>query len=89
VDDIVLALQYATDNALKVIPAAGGHGSFVPIDRGSLYLDMRHFDSIDLDEEAGTVTFQGGVVTRDLLRTLGERGFYASVPNSNAVGMVG
>jgi hypothetical protein len=84
-----LALQYATNNTLKVIPAAGAHGSFVPIDQGSLYLDLRRFDCIDLNEEAGTVTFQGGVITRDLLRTLGERGFYASVPNSNAVGMAG
>ncbi|KAK3071972.1 hypothetical protein LTR53_007671 [Teratosphaeriaceae sp. CCFEE 6253] len=88
-DDLVTAIEYAQTNALKVILVGGAHGTFVPIDSKCLYLQMSRFNSIDLDEQASTVTFGGGVITREVIRTLGERGYYTCVPSSSAVGMAG
>jgi FAD/FMN-containing dehydrogenase len=42
-----------------------------------------------LEETESTVTIGGGVLTGDLLSALTARGFYTTVPNSNAVGVVG
>ncbi|KAK5734577.1 hypothetical protein LTR17_008798 [Elasticomyces elasticus] len=88
-EDIVATIKYAAANELKVIPVDGAHGTFVPIDEHCIYLALSAFDRIDLDEEAGSVTFGGGVITRDVIRTLSEKGFYTCVPNSSAVGMAG
>jgi FAD/FMN-containing dehydrogenase len=77
-EDVVSAIQFASDNGYKLIPASGTHGPFVPIDEQTVYLDMRKFDSIDLDEEAGTVKLGGGVLTGSVLRGLGARGWYTS-----------
>ena len=87
--DIVQAIQYARQNELTVIPSGGGHGSFVPITAKTLYLNLKKFSKIALDEAGQTVTIGGGVTSGQLLNTLAERGFYTVVPNSNAVGMVG
>ncbi|KAK4556426.1 hypothetical protein LTR86_006570 [Recurvomyces mirabilis] len=86
--DVINTIRFASsrkEGKQKVIPTGGGHGTFVPIDSRTLYLNLSHFKSIHLDEEVETVTFGGGLV----LKYLGERGWYTSVPNSNAVGMVG
>lgn len=88
-DDIVAAVRYAAENGLKLVPADGTHGTFVPIKEQCLYLDMRKFNRVDLNENAETVTMGGGTVTRDVVRVLSGRDFYTSVPNSNAVGMIG
>ncbi|KAK5710552.1 hypothetical protein LTR17_018824 [Elasticomyces elasticus] len=69
-EDIVAAIKYAAANGLKVIPVDGAHGTFVPIDEHCIYLPLSAFDRIDLDEEAGSVTFGGGVITRNVIRTL-------------------
>ncbi|KAK5686052.1 hypothetical protein LTS10_002166 [Elasticomyces elasticus] len=88
-EDIVATIKYAAANGLKVIPVDGAHGTFVPIDEHCIYLALSAFDRIDLDEEAGSVTFGGGVITRDVIRTLSEKDSYTCVPNSSAVGMAG
>ncbi|KAF2712995.1 FAD-binding domain-containing protein [Pleomassaria siparia CBS 279.74] len=89
--DIQPTIEFASANKLKIIPAVGGHGSFVPVGPQTIYLDLTasEFKKIVLDEEKEEVTFGGGVLTRDLLEVLGDRGWYTLIPNSNAVGMVG
>ncbi|ERS95257.1 uncharacterized protein SPSK_06269 [Sporothrix schenckii 1099-18] len=87
--DVVAAIVYAKDNSLRVVVAGGGHAPFIPVTAKTLYLDLRRFKSIVLDEGASTVTIGGGVLTGELLTYLLERGFYATLPNSSAVGVVG
>jgi FAD/FMN-containing dehydrogenase len=76
--DIVNAIAFARENGLKLIPAGGTHGPSVPINSHSVYMDMRQFKNIQLDEYAGTVTIGGGVITGNVLRTLEAQGFYTS-----------
>lgn len=88
--DIHAILAHAAQRNLKVIPAAGGHGTFVPITQNTIYVDLNpHFSSVSLDEEAGTVTVGGGTTAGTVLRALAAEGWLTCVPNSNAVGMAG
>ncbi|KAK1063260.1 hypothetical protein LTR33_012329 [Friedmanniomyces endolithicus] len=89
-EDIRAVIKYAACQGLRVLPVAGAHGTFVPIDDRCVYLDLSRFNTIELDEDAGAATFGGGgAITEAMIRTLGERGFYTSVPTSSAVGMAG
>ncbi|KKY21992.1 putative fad binding domain protein [Phaeomoniella chlamydospora] len=87
--DIVASIRFATDHKLKVIPTGGGHGSFVPINSNTLYLDLNKFTSISLNEESKSVQFGGGVTAGQLVKACAERGYYTLYPNANGVGMVG
>lgn len=87
--NVIAATQYAKDNGLRVVVAGGGHAPFVPVTSKTLYLDMHHFKSVALDEASSTVTIGGGVLTGELLSSLLEKGFYTTLPNSSAVGVVG
>lgn len=104
-EDIVAIVDFAARNGLKVLPTAGKHGSFLPINEGSIYLDLKAFDDVELDEQLGCVKIGGGVIAGQLCGALAEKGCYSSksknhrlvsmwltvlgYPNSNAVGMVG
>ncbi|KAJ5367222.1 hypothetical protein N7541_001163 [Penicillium brevicompactum] len=87
--DILAAISYARENALQVLPAGGGHGSFVEIGSKTLYLDLKRFNQIKVNEAAQTVRVGGGVVTGELIKTLTDKGFYTTWTNSDAVGVVG
>lgn len=87
--DISAVIAHAIRHGLKIIPAGGGHGPFVPVSPQSIYLSLAKYKSIDLDEGVGTVTIGGGVLTGDVLAALGEKGWYTSVPSSDKVGLVG
>ncbi|KAJ5826019.1 hypothetical protein N7474_003157 [Penicillium riverlandense] len=88
-DDILAAIDYSTKNALQLLPAGGGHGSFVPITSKTLYLDLKRFDKVEVDGNAQTVTVGGGAVTSQLVKACTDQGFYTTWVNSNAVGVVG
>ncbi|KAF2183135.1 FAD-binding domain-containing protein [Zopfia rhizophila CBS 207.26] len=88
-DDIIATIQYARRNGLKIVPVNGGHGAFVPINRKTIYLDMKIFKDVVLDEEKEEVRIGGGCVAGDVLGALTERGWYTLTPNSNPVGMIG
>lgn len=88
-NDIIETIKFATTHNLNIVPAAGGHGSFVPIDSRTIYMDLKKFNSIDLDEERGEVTVGGGCITGPLIKALAAKGWYTCTPNSNAVGVVG
>lgn len=88
-DDVVSAIRLAKQNGFRLVPGGGGHGTFVPIDSKTVYVDMKAFKSIELDKPSGIVRFGAGVLTGELLKSLAADGRYTTVPNSNAVGMVG
>ncbi|PGH07456.1 hypothetical protein GX51_01757 [Blastomyces parvus] len=88
-EDIFDAIKLAKERKLTLIPANGGHGSFVPITSNTLYLDMRKFNNVVLDTSAGTVRVGGGATTGQVIKTVTGEGYYTLWPNSNAVGYVG
>ena len=88
-EDIKAVIEYATKHKLKIIPVTGGHSPFTPITPDTIYLSMQKFGDISLNEAKGEVVFGGGVLTGEILKELGDRGWYTCVPNSNSVGMVG
>lgn len=77
-EDIVAVVKFAINNGLKVLPTAGKHGSFLPINERSIYLDMKNFKDIALDEEAVCVKIGGGVLGGELCSVLAEKGWYSS-----------
>lgn len=88
-EDVIAVIHYARQNMLKIVPTAGGHSPFTPITKDTIYLSMANFKNISLDEPGGDVTFGGGVLTGEVLKSLGDKGWYTCVPNSNSVGLVG
>lgn len=88
-EDILVAIDYCRKNALQLLPAGGGHGSFVPVTSKTLYLDLKKFDKVEVDSNAQTVTVGGGAVTSQLVKACTDQGFYTTWVNSNAVGVVG
>jgi hypothetical protein len=76
--DIVAVVKFSAQNGLRVLPTAGKHGSFVPINKRSVYLDLKNFDNIELDEESGSVKIGGGVTTGQLCSVLAAKGWYTS-----------
>lgn len=88
-EDIIKAIEYAKKHALQLLPVGGGHGSLATITSKTLYLDLKRFNTVELDSDNQTVTVGGGSVTSELIKACTERGFYTTWPNSNAVGVVG
>ncbi|PNY29110.1 6-hydroxy-D-nicotine oxidase [Tolypocladium capitatum] len=87
--DVASAIRLAKQNGFRLIPGGGGHGTTVPIDSKTVYLDMKAFKSIKLAKSSGTVQLGAGVLTGELLQSLIADGRYTTIPNSNAVGVVG
>ena len=75
-DDCIAAVHFAREQGLKLVPANGGHGSFVPIDNKTVYLDMKNFKQISLDKTKGSVTAGGGAITGDVLKACADQGYY-------------
>lgn len=77
-EDIVAVVKFATNNGFKVLPTAGKHGSYLPINEQSIYLDLNNFKDIALDTEVGCVKIGGGVLGGELCGALAEEGWYSS-----------
>lgn len=77
-EDIISVVKFAAGNRLKVLPTAGKHGSFLPINERSIYLDMKMFDTVELDERSDCVKIGGGVVAGRMCSALAEQGWYTS-----------
>lgn len=77
-EEVVAILREATATGQPVVPWGAGSsvtGASLPV-RGGLTLDLRGLDQVvELDEVAGTVTVQAGLMGGELERWLGERGF--------------
>lgn len=91
--DVVAAVKFASTHGLKVRVAGGEHSTAVPVDAECLYLDMKRFDEIRLDDtredQEATVTLGAGVSTGALNSFLAARGLCTQSPNSNSIGTVG
>jgi len=77
-EDIVSIVNFAAQNNLKVLATAGKHGSWLPINERSIYLDTKNFDTVELDEETACVKIGGGVVAGRMCSVLAEQGWYTS-----------
>ncbi|KAJ5263348.1 hypothetical protein N7478_010953 [Penicillium angulare] len=88
-EDIKAAINYAQSTGLQVLPAGGGHGSFVPIGSKTLYMNMKQFNQVSVNSTAHTITVAGGVLTGQVIKAVTEKGFYTTWTNSNAVGFIG
>ncbi|OCL15050.1 FAD-binding domain-containing protein [Glonium stellatum] len=88
-NDIIAAIRFAKEKGLRIIPGSGGHGSFVPIDSKTIYLDLKRFRTVSVDKSNDSVTIAGGSLAADVLKACVAEGYYTFFPNSNAVGMIG
>ncbi|UKZ81616.1 hypothetical protein TrVFT333_009388 [Trichoderma virens FT-333] len=88
-NQLIQAIRYASENGLVVVAEGGGNGAFVPVTEQTLYLRMKHFDTLEYNESEQTITVGGGVRTSQLLRFLADRGSYTVLPSSDEVGIVG
>ena len=77
-EDIISLVKFAAGNNLKVLPTAGEHGSFLPINERCIYLDLEMFDTVELVEDVGCVNIGGGVVAGRMCSALAEQGWYTS-----------
>lgn len=82
-DDVRTALQFAHKNKLPVVIRGAGTnlaGSTIP--EGGIVLDMTGMNRIiELDEKAMTVTVEPGVILKDLIEYVEQRGYlYAPDP---------
>ena len=87
--DVISAIRLAKSKHLTIAVGGGGHATFIPVDSSTLYMDMKLFQSVDVDKDAGVVRVGGGVTTGRLLKCLTENGLYTPLSDSNAVGVVG
>ncbi|KAH6610448.1 6-hydroxy-d-nicotine oxidase [Trichoderma cornu-damae] len=88
-EDVVSAVGFARLNKLTIIATSGRHGSALPIHSGTLYLDLKNLRAVRLDRQKAQAAVGGGALTGDVLRLLFQRGYFACLVNSNAVGVVG
>lgn len=88
-DDVVSAIKFAKLNKLTVIPIGGRHNPAIPINSKVLYLDLANFKSIELDKQNSQVSIGGGALTGDVIRYLAQEGYFTTLANSNAVGVIG
>ena len=75
-DDIITAVHFARSHKLKLVPANGKHGSYVPVTDKTLYLDLKKFNTVSVDEGKAVATIGGGVNTGQVLQTLSDHGYY-------------
>lgn len=75
-EDIITAVHFAKSHKLKLIPANGKHGSFVPVTDKTLYLDLKKFNTVSFDNSKVAVTVGGGANMGQVLRTLDDHGYY-------------
>lgn len=77
-EDIISVIKFAAGKNLKLLPTAGKHGSFLPVNERSIYLDLKMFDTVELDENLACVNVGGGVVAGRMCSVLAEQGWYTS-----------
>ncbi|CEJ92644.1 hypothetical protein VHEMI08282 [[Torrubiella] hemipterigena] len=87
-DHVIAAIQFAKANNLSLFAATGGHGTFACIGPNTMFMNMAAFQAINLDQKRGQVEVGGGVITGQLLKSLAKIGYYTTLANANAVGVV-
>ncbi|KAI9146911.1 FAD-linked oxidoreductase azaL [Paramyrothecium foliicola] len=87
--DIVDSIMFARNSNLTLIPGNGGCASWVPITTKTMYLDMKNFNNVVVNQSSRTVRIGGGASTGETIKTVVAAGYYTLWCNSNAVGYVG
>ncbi|MFN8156239.1 MAG: FAD-binding oxidoreductase [Candidatus Nanopelagicales bacterium] len=86
--DVLAAVRAARDDGLAVAVRSGGVG-WVGAPEGSLLLDLRDLDGVDVDPVNRRVRVGGGVVWRDVARELAPFGLAAAGPQFPRLGVAG
>jgi len=87
-DDVSTFVKYATANKIPFVPRSGGHSIHSSIGAEGVLLDLRSLDKIEVDKNAGTATFQAGVLTQPLMKACWEAGYLVATGSCNTVGAV-
>jgi hypothetical protein len=88
-DDVITLIEYAKQNKFCLLVASGRHLTSVPVDSKTLYVDLKNFSAVRINESAKTVSVSGGATTKSVLDVLTAAGYYTATPNTNSVGYVG
>ena len=64
--DVVAAVKFAASEGLQIVCGGGGRGCYVPVGLQTLYLDLKRFNSIQIDQEQGTVSVGGGATAGEV-----------------------
>lgn len=88
--DVINAVRWARKAGLAFRARSGRHNleGWSNID-GGLVIDVRRMKSIELDEAAGTVTVGTGLVQKEAVAALGERGYAIPTGSEGEVGLGG
>ena len=88
--DVVNAVRYARENGIAFRARSGGHNleGWSAID-GGLVIDVSRMKDIEVDEESGTATVGTGLVQKEAVAALGERGYAIPTGAEGQVGLGG
>ncbi len=88
--DVLNAVKWARQEGIAFRPRSGRHSleGWSAIDSG-LVIDVSRMKSVEFDETAGTVKVGTGVVQREAVAALGERGYVMSTGSEGGVGLGG
>ena len=74
--EIVAAVKFAASEEMQIVCGGGGRGCYVAVGPQSLYLDLKRFNSIQVDQEQGTVCVGGGATAREVSKACAAQGRY-------------
>jgi FAD/FMN-containing dehydrogenase len=88
--DVVNAVRYAREAGIAFRARSGRHNleGWSAVD-GGLIIDVSRMKDIDVDETAGTATVGTGLVQKEAVAALGERGYAIPTGSEGAVGRGG
>ena len=88
--DVIAAVKYAAQNALRVAVRSGGHNANGPSLRdGGMLIDVSAMSDIAIDEKTQVASIQPGVRSSQLVGAALEKGLSFPVPHCPSVGMSG
>ena len=88
--DVVNAVEWARQEGIAFRPRSGRHGvdGWSSLD-GGLVIDVSRMKSVKIDETARTATVGTGLVQRETVPALGQRGFVVPTGSEGGVGLGG
>ena len=88
--DVVNAVEWARQEGIAFRPRSGRHGvdGWSSLD-GGLVIDVSRMKSVEIDEKARTATVGTGLVQREAVPALGQRGFVVPTGSEGGVGLGG
>ena len=79
-NDILVTINFARDNSLRVSARGGGHSPFNTVE-GGIVIDFEGtYAAVTYDEDSKTITVQCGAKNGDVLAVLAENDRCASMP---------